>query len=243
MHFVNQEIQDLFTAWKSYFAVSSCIFIHAPSSNKQLFFDGDRPYFACQLNVIRNIPLTVRRPTYKEARRIYGLLTQVSFEVNHEIAPDCEEMSLLSASGLSSKCNESVEVLKENLETKEITNASSSVMPSPNAIISSESNSDNDTVSTSTPLHEAAKFGDSEKVFELLEQGMDPCLKDERGRTPYMVATEKEVRNTFRRFMASNLDKWDWNAAKVPSALTKEMEETQAAKQVTNYLIILGVSY
>lgn len=228
---LKKEIQDLLKAWKPYFAVSSCIFIHAPSNNRQLFFDGDQPYFVCQLNVIRNIPLTVRRPTYKEARRIYGLLTQVSFEVNEEIAPDCEEASLLSASGLSSKCNESTEVLKENLETKEITKASSSVMPSPNVIISSESESDNETVGTSTPLHEAAKCADSEKVFELLEQGMDPCLKDERGRTPYMVATEKEVRNTFRRFMASNLDKWDWHAAKVPSALTKEMAETQAAKQ------------
>lgn len=228
---LKKEIQELFTAWKPYFADSSCIFIHAPSNNRQLFFDGDRPYFVCQLNVIRNIPLTVRRPTYKEARRIYGLLTQVSFEVNEEIAPACEEVSLLSASGLSSKCNESMEVLKENLETKEVTKASSSVMPSPNEIISSDCDSDNDTIGTSTPLHEAAKCGDSEKVFDLLEQGMDPCLKDERGRTPYMVATEKEVRNTFRRFMASNLDKWDWNAAKLPSALTKEMEETQAAKQ------------
>ncbi|TMW92154.1 hypothetical protein EJD97_013438 [Solanum chilense] len=232
---LKKEIQDLFLAWKPYFADSSCIFIHAPSNNRQLFFDGDQPYFVCQLNVIRNIPLTVRRPTYKEARRIYGLLTQVSFEVNEEVAPACEEVSLLSASDLSSKCNESMEVLKESLETKEVPKASSSVMPSPNSIISSDSDSDSDsdnnTVGTSTPLHEAAKCGDSEKVFELLEQGIDPCLKDERGRTPYMVATEKEVRNAFRRFMASNLDKWDWNAAKVPSALTKEMEETQAAKQ------------
>ncbi|XP_060218804.1 uncharacterized protein LOC132645688 isoform X1 [Lycium barbarum] len=225
---LKKEIQDLLTAWKPYFVVSSCIFICAPSDNRQLFFDGDRPYFDCQLNVIRNIPLTVRRPTYKEARRIYGLLTQVSFEVNEEIAPNCEEVS---ASGLSSKCDMSMEVLKENLETKEITKECSTVMPSPNAIISSESESDNDTVGTSTPLHEAAKCGDCEKVFELLEQGMDPCLKDERGKTPYMLASEKEVRNTFRRFMASNLDKWDWPAAKVPSALTKEMEETQAAKQ------------
>ncbi|PHT93435.1 hypothetical protein T459_01317 [Capsicum annuum] len=227
---LKKEIQDLLTAWKPYFAVSSCVFIHAPSNNRQLFFDGDQPYFVCQLSAVRNIPLTVRRPTYKEARRIYGLLTQVSFEVNEEIAPDCEEASLVSASGLSSNCK-SMEALKDNLETKEITKASSSVMPSPNEIISSESDSDNETVGTSTPLHEAAKCGDSEKVFELLEQGMDPRLKDERGRTPYMVSTEKEVRNAFRRFMASNHDKWDWHAAKVPSALTKEMEETQAAKQ------------
>jgi hypothetical protein len=32
--------------------------------------------------------------------------------------------------------------------------------------------------------------------------------------------------------MALNIDRWDWHAANVPSALTKEMEESQAAKQV-----------
>ena len=47
-------------------------------------------------------------------------------------------------------------------------------------------------------------------------------------------AAEKEVRNTFRRFMALNPDKWDWQTAKVPSPLTKEMEESQSAKQVTD---------
>ncbi|XAR63150.1 hypothetical protein NMG60_11022988 [Bertholletia excelsa] len=98
-------------------------------------------------------------------------------------------------------------------------------------VLSISSSSESEVVSISTPLHEAVKSGNAQNVLELLELGLDPCVKDERGRTPYMLATEKEVRNTFRRFMASNLDKWDWQAAKVPSALTKEMEESQAAKQ------------
>lgn len=84
----------------------------------------------------------------------------------------------------------------------------------------------------STSLHEAAHSGNAQWTLELLEQGCNPCLKDERGRTPYMLATEKEVRNTFRRFMAANIDRWDWLVACVPSPLTKEMEESQAAKQV-----------
>ena len=104
-------------------------------------------------------------------------------------------------------------------------------------VISSES--DSEVVCTSTPLHEAAQTGDAQKVLELLELGLDPCVKDQRGRTPYMLANEKEVRNIFRRFMASNPDKWDWNSAKVPSALTKEMEESQAAKQVFLFFLDL----
>lgn len=99
-----------------------------------------------------------------------------------------------------------------------------------------------DVTGTSTPLHEAAKSGDCERVLELLEEGLDPCAKDERGRTPYMLANEKEARNTFRRFMASNLEKWNWHDAKVPSPLTKEMEESQAAKQVL-YIDLLFVDF
>ncbi|PWA91604.1 embryo sac development arrest 7 [Artemisia annua] len=45
------------------------------------------------------------------------------------------------------------------------------------------------------------------------------------------LAVEKEVRNTFRRFMALDADKWDWKAPKVPNPLTKWMEESQQAKQ------------
>ena len=43
--------------------------------------------------------------------------------------------------------------------------------------------------------------------------------------------------NTFRRFMALDADKWDWKAAKVPNPLTKGMEESQQAKQVSNSII------
>ncbi|GJY29037.1 retrotransposable element Tf2 [Tanacetum coccineum] len=85
------------------------------------------------------------------------------------------------------------------------------------------------------PLHEAARAGNAEKVLELLKQGFDPCVIDERGRTPYRLAAEKEVMNTFRRFMALNPDKWDWQTAKVPSPLTKEMEESHNAKQANKY--------
>ncbi|KAM0009649.1 putative ankyrin repeat-containing domain-containing protein [Helianthus debilis subsp. tardiflorus] len=87
----------------------------------------------------------------------------------------------------------------------------------------------------SLPLHEAAKTGNAEKVLELLEQGSDPCVIDERGRTAYRLTAGKEVRNTFRRFMALNPDTWDWQAAKVPSPLTKEMEESQNVKQANKH--------
>jgi hypothetical protein len=83
-----------------------------------------------------------------------------------------------------------------------------------------------------SPLHRAAHKGDAAAVTRLLEEGSDPGVRDSHGRTPYMVATNKEVRDAFRRFMASASDQWDYVAAGIPSALTDELEAAQAAKKV-----------
>ncbi|XVE73989.1 hypothetical protein DITRI_Ditri11bG0162900 [Diplodiscus trichospermus] len=226
---LKKEIQELLASWKSYFDASSCVFIHAPSSNRNVLFNGDKPYFSHQFCSVRNVPLTVRRPTLKEAKRIYNQLTQVAYEMEEKEIPPGTTEGLFSSGSIidSGKQDSSKEELGHNLNSKD-----GSKNPSINVksdVISSES--DGEVVCTSTPLHEAAQSGDSQKLLELLELGLDPCIKDKRGRTPYMLANEKELRNAFRRFMASNPDKWDWSSAKVPSALTKEMEESQVAKQ------------
>lgn len=172
----------------------------------------------------------------KEARRLYNALTQISFEADEETTTIVEEDSCSSTNGTTEHLTgSSKEKLVNNLGSGESAENTLDVKKLEKLSISSES----EITSQSTPLHEAAKCGSCDKVMELLEEGQDPCIKDERGRTPYMLATDKDVRNTFRRFMASNLDKWDWQAAKVPSPLTKEMEESQAAKQVR--LIILYI--
>lgn len=179
--------------------------------------------------------MTVRRPTFKEAKRLYNILTQVSTEPNEEIVHVSKD---------DSRTTRSHEVpsdsSKQNLVINKEFGEASIVNSMEELAISSGNESKASHVST--PLHEAAKAGNVEKVLELLEQGSDPCVVDERGKTPYMLATEKEVRNTFRRFMALNLDKWDWQAAKVPSPLTKEMEESQNAKQVIRENFYLCIS-
>ncbi|KAL5538536.1 hypothetical protein UlMin_044794 [Ulmus minor] len=228
---LKKEIQELLAAWKPYFDASSCVLIYAPSNNRQLLFNGDKPYFSNQQCAIRNVPLTVRRPTFKEARRLYDQLTQMAYEVDEKEIPSKEEKDSLFVEGMKSvgSLNIAKEDVVDNLTCKEKAEASPSYKNPDEASVSSETESE--VICSSTPLHEAAQSNNAHKVLELLEQGLDPCIQDERGRTPYMLASDKEVRNAFRRFMASNLDKWDWHTAKVPSPLTKEMEESQAAKQ------------
>lgn len=174
---------------------------------------------------MRNVPFTIRRPTFKESQRIYNQLTQVAYVTEEIFANPPEEAKAKIV--VHAHTEDSGEISRQ--EEPDETLSTSMILEEPNLI---EEDLGDGVTGTSTPLHEAAKSGDCERVVELLEEGMDPCAKDERGRTPYMLADDKEARNTFRRFMASNLEKWDWHDAKVPSPLTKEMEESQAAKQV-----------
>ncbi|KAJ0851465.1 putative ankyrin repeat-containing domain-containing protein [Helianthus annuus] len=202
------DIRKLLNAWKPYFDLSTAIFIHAPSHNRKQLFNGENPCFRCQKHVIRHIPLTVQRPTFKEAQRLYKILTLISTEPDEEISPVIKEDSTTTL--VTENTNNNLEI--ENLSEDDLVKNAQRVH-------------------MSSPLHEAAKAGNAEKVLELLEQGSDPCVIDERGRTAYRFTAGKEVRNTFRRFMALNPDTWDWQAAKVPSPLTKEMEVSQNVKQ------------
>ncbi|XP_074279954.1 uncharacterized protein LOC141605177 isoform X2 [Silene latifolia] len=222
---LKKNIQELLASWKPYFDASSCVFIYAPSNNRQVFYNGDTPLFSNQSCDVKGIPFSIRRPTLKEARRIYGQLSQVTFEVDEIEVPDVRQLNL-NESNVSN-----MNVTKEKVRKEARINNGEEACETVQVSVEESSSAERDTeVMTSTPLHEAAKAGNIERVMELLEQGLDPTVKDERGRTPYMVATEKEARNTFRRFMASNLEKWDWHAANVPSPLTKEMEVSQAEK-------------
>nr|XP_019705241.1 ankyrin repeat and zinc finger domain-containing protein 1 [Elaeis guineensis] len=223
---LKKEIQELLVTWKPYIDSSPCIFVHAPSKSRQMLFDVEKPQLRVQS--CRHVPLTVHRPTLKEAKRVYYHLTCMAYEVNENTSREEDLPSYMGDHSSSMQQSNEMQSGKQ-LEIKETFSGSSSVaeyLPAKGDIVNPPSNRDE-----STPLHEAAKSGDAQRTLELLEQGLDPCNKDARGRTPYMLATEKEVRNTFRRFMALNLDKWDWQAANVPSPLTKEMEESQAAKQ------------
>ncbi|XP_046851771.1 ankyrin repeat and zinc finger domain-containing protein 1-like isoform X2 [Xenia sp. Carnegie-2017] len=81
-----------------------------------------------------------------------------------------------------------------------------------------------------TVLHVASRLGETEILKILLDNGANPTVKNAKGRVPYDVATNKETRNVFRRFMAVYPEKYDYNEARIPSALTSEMEERERQK-------------
>ena len=52
------------------------------------------------------------------------------------------------------------------------------------------------------------------------------------GRRAYDLASNKEIRNIFRRIAHAHPDWWDWKEAHVPSGLSEEMETAQDQKRV-----------
>lgn len=63
-----------------------------------------------------------------------------------------------------------------------------------------------------------------------MELGCNPSFSDALGKVPYVVATDKDIRDTFRRFMGSFPDKFDYIQAMIPSPLTEEIERKKAEK-------------
>ena len=81
-----------------------------------------------------------------------------------------------------------------------------------------------------TAMHAASRTGAADVVALLLERGACPSFLDQMGRPPFVVAGNKDVRNTLRRFMADHPGRWNYKAAQIPSALTSDMEAKQAEK-------------
>lgn len=75
-----------------------------------------------------------------------------------------------------------------------------------------------------TPLHVTAAGGHVAVLGALLERGANPLAEDIRGRVPYLLAANKDTRDTFRRARAGQPGRWDWDVARVPEPLTEVCE-------------------
>ncbi|XP_061736070.1 tRNA endonuclease ANKZF1 [Nerophis ophidion] len=82
-----------------------------------------------------------------------------------------------------------------------------------------------------TLLHVASAAAQKAVVRLLLDAGADPTCSDVKGRTPYNVSPDKETRNVYRKYMAYNPDKYDYNKARIPGPLTAEIESMKMEKK------------
>ncbi|XP_038045046.1 ankyrin repeat and zinc finger domain-containing protein 1-like [Patiria miniata] len=81
-----------------------------------------------------------------------------------------------------------------------------------------------------TLLHVAVQAERATILWNLMECGADPAIKNRKGQVPYVLCNNKELRKEFRRFMAAHPGKYNYEQAQIPSPLTSDKEEMRAAK-------------
>ncbi|CAL5219276.1 g1077 [Coccomyxa viridis] len=207
---LTRDIQETMRAWAPQLRECALVFVHAPSANAAPLFHGDAPPLDRGDPRVRSVPFTTRRPTFSETKRVaQTLLTVTASEAPAALPPPPSEPAKPKQTSHP----------KAQQEQRIDDSAAASQPAEPEV--------------PDSALHAASRSGDADKVAALLQAGEDASVLDARGKPPYAVAANKEVRDAFRRHMASAGESltWDAEAAGIPSALTPEMEAQQAAKQ------------
>ncbi|KAI1635835.1 hypothetical protein F4809DRAFT_612080 [Biscogniauxia mediterranea] len=84
-----------------------------------------------------------------------------------------------------------------------------------------------------TPLHLAASLNSAPLVAGLLvKAGADPTRLNDEGKTPFELVGDRPTRDAFRVARGElGEDKWDWDAARVPPAMTRAEAEGRDARE------------
>ncbi|OZJ06097.1 hypothetical protein BZG36_01013 [Bifiguratus adelaidae] len=253
---LQQEIRELLSQWGSWIRQSELIFVHAPGNNRKVIYHYEGAILSRADPRIRSFPFNTRRPTINELKRAFYELTilkvshidpteyqamaqRAKEETGQErkqaspspISPPTKPVSTETKPTVPEEIEKLVTLVQKGKLDLILKHAERSdinlVSELPNGLKAA------DATRFPTLLHIAASSGQPDIVQYLLNTAnANPTIVADNGKTPYEVAKDKETRNAFRRSMAAYPNLWDWmGAAKVPSALTQEMEAEQRRRE------------
>ncbi|KAF1997074.1 hypothetical protein P154DRAFT_471467 [Amniculicola lignicola CBS 123094] len=240
------EVRELLQSWKSMIDSAELLFIRATSNTNRRTLFGPYEGQILRNNDPRNrgFPFSTRRATQKELMRAFVELTRVKQSTIDEAAlaalntpeqstPSTtpappkpkppkpskeEETAALHTTQLTSLVKRSkVPALLNYLKTNDIPPTFTFFPPNHH---------------TPNPLHLAASLNSAPVVLALLTKaGADPTIMNDEARTPFSLAGDRATRDAFR--LARSLlgeSAWDWEAADIPSALSKAETDKRAAQ-------------
>lgn len=231
---LREEIQQLLVEWKELLDKCDLIFVRSPVQMKRIVY-FDESVLKPTDERIRSIPFITKRPTLVEVSRCFEelqscklaepeLIIETTQKIKKEVINEKTHFIYEKEAIQPALLSEDLQILMEAIKKGRFEFLKGNLpMDQLDLIIS-------DQFGTSF-LHAAASNSQVEILNYLLEIGCDPTIKNEKGFRPYDVASTKDVRDTFRRFMAKYPDKWDYSAANVPGPLTAEMEEHAKEKE------------
>ncbi|XXH05746.1 hypothetical protein Hte_012182 [Hypoxylon texense] len=237
---LTDEVRLLLQDWKGLLDTSELLFIRATGSTNRRTLFG--PYEGQVLRAndprIRGFPFSTHRATQNELMRSFIELTRLkvreidpSQEAKPQDEPSAktppkpakpaapklteeEETALLHTSQLQAFIRRSkLPALLSYLKSNDL--------PADFLFQPADSQQNHH---APTPLHLAANQNAAPLVLGLLAKGgADPTLQNEEGKTAFELAGDRATRDAFR-VARSELGeaRWDWEAARVPPAITKE---------------------
>lgn len=251
---LEQEIRALLAEWKDLISNAQLIFVRSTgSSNRRILFGSyDGQVLRQNDPRIRTFPFSTRRATQAELMRAFVELTRVKISQIDEAAftaatAAAQSEAVQSASQVKPAAVPKPKASKEEEEASLHTSQLQALIrrskaPTLLSYLASNSLSPNYTFhppSTQAnhhapiPLHLASSINSSAVVLALLAKaGADPTLPNGEGRVAFDLAGDRATRDAFR-IARSELgeDKWDWNSAHVPPALSKAEAEKRDARE------------
>nr|XP_033328038.1 ankyrin repeat and zinc finger domain-containing protein 1-like [Megalopta genalis] len=196
---------------------------------QELEVDFREHLLAFQDTVPRYMKNKKSRRQRKKSKKDDNSMNEVLVSAKLKLWSACKlgDIELLSTviDGLLTEMEKSVEAEEQNKEVGIIEDNTIVNMEDVTKLVN-DSNEDGNTM-----LHLAASGGHLKLVWQLLEIGSDPCNKNKKLQTPYAAAGDKETRNTFRRFMGANPDKYNYSKSQIPGPLTDEIEQEELERK------------
>ncbi|KAJ5865266.1 uncharacterized protein N7529_007182 [Penicillium soppii] len=251
---LEKEIRETLTEWRGMIDSAELLFVRATGkTNRQILFDNyDGQVLKNKDPRIRGFPINTRRATQGELLRCFKELTRVKISEVDEAAIAAAEAKRkeeeLKASTPAPKPQPQKPKLSKEEEAALLHTGQlqalirRSKVPALMSYISNNSIPPSFTFTPAdspqnfrcpTPLHLAANLNAPAVVTALLTKTLsDPTTLNNEGRTPFELTGDRATRDAFRIARHElGESQWDWESAKVPSALSKAEAERRAASE------------
>ncbi len=239
------DVRGLLQEWKGLLDTSDLLFVRATSTTNRRTLFG--PYEGQVLRAndarIRGFPFTTRRATQSELMRSFIELTRLK---TREILPVPEAAPEAAPKPAVNKAKPAAPKLTEEEETALLHTSQLQALIRRSKLPAVLAYLKNNDVSPDfhfqppdvnyhapTPLHLAASQNSATVVGGLLTRGgADPAVENGDGKPPFELAGDRATRDAFRvarRELGEG--KWDWEAARVPAAMTKEEADRREERE------------